>query len=226
MKPEPSSDSVIAFVLLIDQVDSRHEEDRVPALVEQLDQRLGRALVLPFERTAGDEVQGLCTLPGAVVRVLTEAARLGGWRVGIGLGEVEAPLPASTRAARGTAYLAAREAIGQAHRSPAGVRLVAAEPADHDSVGAARYREAVEMAEAGLWLLQQLLVRRTTQGWQIVDMLDDGLSSAEAAAELGISPSAVSQRVARAHRVEVARGAELCAKLLHRAAQLAYEVLP
>lgn len=206
MKPE-----AFTFVVLADQVDSRSGADRVPAALDAL---AGLDFVLPFERTAGDEVQGLSGDPAAVVAAVLRLTRLDGWRLGIGAGTVETPLPDSTRAARGGAYLAARTAIGASRHAPTGLAL-ALDPA----VGVDRYGEVIGTAsdaEAALWLLRSVLARRSAEGWELMDLLDQGLSNAEAAARLGISASAVSQRLGRAARQEVLRGAALCVHLLAR----------
>lgn len=195
-------------MVLADQVDSRTAADRVPSALDALS-RID--LLLPFERTAGDEVQGLVATGKAVVESVIALTRLDGWRIGLGLGHVEEPLPESTRAARGGAYLAARTAIGQARRSPVALSLVAA-----DSVGAGTYGDAVEDAETALWLLRSTLARRSREGWELVDLLDQGLTNALAADRLGISPSAVSQRLGRAARTESVRAARLATRLLDR----------
>lgn len=200
-----------SFVLIADQVASRSASDRVP---EALTALAGLPLTLPFERTAGDEIQALASDPGTVVEAVSRLTRLDGWRLGIGAGPVETPLPDSTRAARGAAYLAARSAILEARRAPTGLALVVDE-----AVGAGRYGElsvAAQDAEAGLWLLRAVLERRSREGWELMDLLDQGLTGAEAAARLGISASAVSQRLARAAREEGRRGAQLCVGLLER----------
>lgn len=168
-------------------------------------------LLLPYERTAGDEVQGLVATGASVVASIVTLTRLDGWRVGIGAGLVDEPLPESTRAARGEAYLAARAAIGQARRSPVALCLVAA-----DSVLGGGYGEHVEDAETALWLLRSTLARRSREGWELMDLLDQGLTNAQAADRLGISPSAVSQRLARAARTEAERAARLTTRLLDR----------
>nr|WP_300141272.1 winged helix-turn-helix transcriptional regulator [Propionicimonas sp.] len=199
------------FVVVADQVASRTEPDRVPAALEAL---AGVPAVLPFERTAGDEVQGLLTEPAAVVAAVARLTRLDGWRLGIGAGRVEQPLPRSTRAARGDAYLAARTAIMAARRAPTGLALTV--PPD---VGDGRYGEvsaAARDAESALWLLRSLLARRSEEGWELVELLDRGLTNTDAAARLGISPSAVSQRLGRAARQEAQRGTELTVRLLAR----------
>lgn len=200
------------FVVIADQVDSRTDTDRVPDALSAL---AGLDTVLPFERTAGDEVQGLLAHGAAVVAALVALTRLEGWRVGIGLGAVEEPLPASTRAARGPAYLAAREAIGEARRSPALLALRA------PAVGPDGYGTYIEDAETALWLLRHTLDRRSAEGWELMDLLDQGLTGAQAAERLGVSASAVSQRLSRAYRTEGVRGAELAARLLDRAAEVA-----
>ncbi|MBB1048760.1 hypothetical protein G6028_13395, partial [Dietzia cercidiphylli] len=60
------------YVVTIDQRGSRVADDLVPGLLEAL-------AVIPcaaaFERTAGDEVQGLLTDPAAVRRALLVALR-------------------------------------------------------------------------------------------------------------------------------------------------------
>ena len=83
------------FVLTVDQKDSRRVGDRVPDLLAVLVDRPG--LVLPFERTVGDEVQGVLADVIAVVDLVLDLLRRGGWSVGIGAGSVDLPLPPSAR---------------------------------------------------------------------------------------------------------------------------------
>ena len=177
------------------------------------------AVTLSFERTAGDEIQGLLSDPLSVVTAITRLTRLSGWRIGIGAGTVDSPVPASTRAARGPAYLAARAAIDVARGAPAELAL-----ALPPGVSGAAYGEVVEAAkdaEAALWLLRTVLSRRSEEGWELMDLLDKGLTNARAAERLGISPSAVSQRLSRASRIEVDRGSKLAARLLGRMQEVA-----
>ncbi|MEN0070480.1 MAG: hypothetical protein AAGC63_05665 [Propionicimonas sp.] len=214
MKPD-----AFMFVVLADQVSSRAGSDRVPTALDLLTSSVGDRAALPFERTAGDELQGLTPAPDAVVDAVAQLTRLGGWRIGIGAGEVETPLPESTRAARGGAYLAAREAIGAARSSPTGLGLAVAGGDPAVIVTAGGYGEdvvAIADAETALWLLRGVLERRSQEGWELVDLLDRGLTNTQAAGRLGISPSAVSQRLARTHRTEAARAAALAGGLLAR----------
>ena len=197
-------------MLTADQVDSRASHDRVPEALAAL--ATPGDVLLGFERTVGDEIQALTADPATLVAAVITLTRLGGWRIGIGLGAVETPLPSSTREARGSAYIAAREAITRARKQPTDLALTLAA-----TVGTDHYREtAGRDAETALMLLRSLLARRTQEGWELMDLLDADPSSRHAAAALGISPSAVSQRLARAARQEGARGAELATHLLAR----------
>lgn len=207
------------FVVLADQVSSREGVDRVPAALDVLTAGLADRVALAFERTAGDELQGLVTDPATVVDAVTALTRLGGWRIGIGAGEVDTPLPTSTREARGGAYLAARQAIGVARSSPTELGLALARRGTAEIVTASSYGDQVDLvtdAETALWLLRGVLDRRSREGWELVDLLDHGLTNTQAAARLGISASAASQRLGRAHRLEASRGAALAGRLLGR----------
>lgn len=140
--------------------------------------------------------------------------RLADWRIGIGVGTVQQPLPSSTRAARGPAYFAARDAVSAARRQPTGFALRLP-----DTVSGPGYRElddTAQDAETAIWLWRGLLSRRSQEGWELMDLLDAGLSNAEAARRLNITPSAVSQRLSAAAREEGHRGATLAARLLTR----------
>ena len=200
------------FAILADQIASRAAPDRVPAALAALN---GLPLELPFERTAGDEIEGLTQAPQDVVAAVQVLTRLTGWRIGIGLGAVETPLPNSARSARGPAFVAAREAIIAARRAPTELRLVST------SVTGAGYgaNTVAKHAEAALWLYRSVLARRSEEGWELLTLLDEGLSRADAARRLGISESAVSQRLGRAGQETGVRGAELCTTLLEQAQQ-------
>ena len=190
-----------AIVLTVDQRGSRSAPDAVPELLGELATLVPHP-VLRFERTAGDEVQGVLDDPAAVVDVAAELLGREIWRVGIGIGTVETPLPNSTRAGRGPAFVDAREAV---NRAKSGVHHIAV-------VGDDRYR--AWQAETTLWLLSTVLRRRTDRGWEVQRMLADGLSYVEAARRLGISQSAVSQRAQAAGLAEESRARTLATQLL------------
>lgn len=214
---------MIWFVVMADQRRSRSSADQVPvtlAALAHLGYRLG------FERTAGDEIQGLTADPRAVVDAVCALSRWGDWRLGIGIGRVETPLPDSTRSARGPAYLTARAAIEQSSSSPTGLCLLSAEtparnaadtPTGTDTAGPTGYGKP-HAAEAALWLLRTVLGRRTHEGWEVAELLDQGLTNRDVAARLGITPSAASQRARIAAVPVVTAGRILAADLLAAAA--------
>jgi hypothetical protein len=180
-------------VLTVDQHESRTGPDEVPAALSAL---AAVPCLLPFERTAGDEFQGLLDDPAAVPAALEILFRDGGWNIGIGIGPVETPLPDQARAGRGDAYLAAREAVTAAKSSPWRIRT--AGPA-----------QAIRPLESAIWLWAALLARRTDRGWEVSDLVDQGLTYDQAAARIGITQSAVSQRAAAAGIAEGRRAREL-----------------
>ena len=194
------------FALTIDQRSSRRRADEVPDLLAALDEH---ALVRPFERTAGDEVQGLTDRAPVVVEILVEVARRGSWWVGVGVGEVEEDLPDSVRASRGPALVVARDAVERAKRSTAGVALAVADP---------RLSAAGEDAETAAQLLAQLVGSRSPEGHVAVAVMTGGLTQAEAAARLGISPQAMSRRLQVARWEDEKRLRRLTERLLDRLA--------
>ena len=169
------------FVLTVDQRASRRTGDRVDLALDAL-----RTVetVLPFERTAGDEFQGLVQDPAAVVDVVLRLTRLGGWRIGIGAGPVQTPLPPSTRAGAGPAFLGARRAVEAAKQRSAGVAVRGAVPAEAGD------------AQGVLTALAVIVGRRSDHAWEAIDLVGAGWTQARAADALGISRQAVGQRLA------------------------------
>lgn len=170
-------------VMTIDQRGSRRDIDRVETLLAELAPDVTAGLLLPFERTAGDEVQGVLTDPALVVELTLRCARADHWTVGIGIGSIRTPIPDSTRKASGSAFENAREAV---NRAKGGLEAVAVKGPDTTS---SRY------AEATLRTLATVLRRRSPAGWQAVELISTGLTQAETADVLGISKQAVSQRL-------------------------------
>lgn len=185
-------------VLTVDQRRSRDGLDAVPGVLDALSEV---PVVLDFQRTAGDEFQGVLDSPTGVVEALATLLRDGRWHVGVGLGAVETPLPAQSREGRGPAYINAREAVNTARSSPWHLRVVG-------ETELARHLESV------LWLWSSTLSRRSVKGWEVADLVAEGLSYEAAADRLGISQSAVSQRAAAAGLVEDQRARELAVALL------------
>lgn len=188
-----------AVVLTVDQHGSRTRPDQVPAALETLAAVPAR---LDFQRTAGDEFQGVLDQPAALSAALEPLLRADAWNIGIGIGRLETPLPNQARAGRGPAYVAARKAVTAAKSSPWRVRVSGADGAN-GADGAAR------ALESAVWLWAALLARRTDRGWEVADLVDQGLTYDEAASRLGITQSAVSQRAAAAGIAEGRRAREL-----------------
>ena len=184
-------------VLTVDQRSSRSGPDLVPATIEAL---AGTDLLRPFERTAGDEFQGVIDEPSALPRVVERLLREGAWNIGIGIGAVDEPLPDSARAGGGPAYLHARGAVTAAKNSPWHLRVGGDDP-------------GARALETTLWLWAAVLARRSERGWEVADLVDRDLSYEEAGRRLGISQSAVSQRAQAAGIVEGRRARELATEL-------------
>ncbi len=184
-------------VLTVDQRSSRTSADEVPTAIAAL---AGLPVLVPFERTAGDEFQGVLDDPSALPRAVELLLRVDAWNIGIGVGGVELPVPTEARAGRGAAYLHARAAVTAAKNSPWHLRVAG----DHPDARA---------LETTLWLWAAVLGRRTARGWEVADLVEAGLSYEEAGRRLGISQSAVSQRAQAAGIVEGRRARELATGL-------------
>ena len=191
------------YVVTADQRGSRRSADRVAELLPRLG---GVPTVLSFERTAGDEFQGLLDDPAAVVDLVLLLVREDAWSVGVGAGPVQAPLPASTRAATGPAFLSARRAVDAAKQRPS-----------HVAVRGAVAPEAAD-AQAVLGALALLVDRRSDQAWEAIAQVSGGRTQAQAAAALGISRQAVGQRLAAAQWDLEQELRPTAARLLARAA--------
>jgi DNA-binding CsgD family transcriptional regulator len=188
-------------VLTVDQRSSRTSRDLVPDTLD----RLGAGALLPFERTAGDEIQGVFTDPAAAVAAVETLLRSDAWAIGIGIGDIEDPLPTHARAGRGPAYVHARQAVNRAKQAAARVAVVGDPP----------YRAT--QLETALWLWSGLLSRRTDRGWEVADLAAEGRTHDEIARRLGITQPAVTQRAQAAGIVDAGRARQLAAELLAEA---------
>ncbi|THG32260.1 DNA-binding protein [Naasia lichenicola] len=174
------------FVLTADQIDSRHDVDRVAGTIAALESLVAGSLLLPPDRTAGDELQLLLDSADGAVEALGMLARDGHWSIGIGVGAVLQPLPDAARAATGPAFVHARAAVEYAKRSPTRFGL---EGGPEGPLGSAGVRALFDLVLA-------LRSRRSPEGWAVVDLLEQGMSQSAVADSLGITPQAVSLRVA------------------------------
>lgn len=167
------------LVVTMDQKASRSTSDAVPALLRSLSDV---SVIAPFERTAGDEVQGVPADAAALYAVVRAAARAGCWYVGIGGGAGRVGADGGARSGSGTAFVAAREAVEAAKRSRVPVAVRAEDP------------EAAARAQAVLRLQVAFLARRSRLQWEAVDLVESGVSGQQAARALGVTEQAFSQR--------------------------------
>jgi hypothetical protein len=180
-------DTGTVYVVTLDQR-RREAGDLVPGLLRRL---ADLETVVPFQRARAHAVQGITADPGAAVAAALAGLRGSAWSVGVGVGPVRletATDPEGRTGLRadgpGTAHArAAAEAA--AGRVP--VRVVA-----EDAPAAAQ-------AQAVLRLLGRIVAERSDAEWRVVDLLVPGARGQQkaVAAELGISPQAVSKAVAR-----------------------------
>jgi hypothetical protein len=172
----------VPYVLTVDQRASRRGPDRVADMLPRLNDTV--PTVLGFERTAGDEFQGVLAAAEDVVDVVLDLVRSGGWSIGVGAGAIQSPLPSSTRAAAGPAFLSARRAVDAAKTRSTRLAVRGAVPADAGD------------AQAVLSALAVVIQRRSEQAWEAITLVGGGRTQAEAAATLGITRQAVGQRLA------------------------------
>lgn len=192
------------YVLTIDQRGSTADVDRVPDLIAAL-----RSLTpAPFERSVGDELQGVVERAEDVVEIALYALRSGRWYVGIGVGAVQLTPGGSPREGSGSGFVAARKAVELAKGSAGQVPLSVVS----GSIG--RGREMPPQAKEGamtsanaqavLRLIGRVVQQRTPAQWRVVDRLralqgGDGKhgSQKRVARELGITEQSVSRAVLR-----------------------------
>lgn len=195
------------FVLTIDQRSSTGDRDRVPDLIAQLAAlspagNIGAA----FERSVGDEVQGVLADPADVVDAALHALRSGRWYVGIGIGHVALAPGSSSREGSGTGFVAARQAVEAAKAAGAQVPVsVVSGTMGRGAVGGPAGDEGVRAcanAEAVLRLLGRLVQERTEAQWRVADALrrigaDRHGRQKKVARELGITEQSVSRTMIR-----------------------------
>lgn len=169
------------FVVTADQRGSRTGDDLVPAALAAVRNSASAGVSLAPERTAGDELQVAVPDAPSLLSIILQLTRLETWSVGVGIGSIDTPVPASVRAARGSAFLHARDAVERAKKAPTRLAISG--------------DEAATDAEALVRLAVELRDRRTAEGWEIHDLLAEGITQREAASRLGITEGAVSLRV-------------------------------
>ena len=192
------------YVLTIDQRGSSSDVDRVPGLISDL-----RGLTpAPFDRSVGDELQGVVEHAAEVVDIALHALRSGNWYVGIGIGTVQLAPGGSPREGSGSGFVAARKAVELA-KSAAGrvpLSVVSGTMGRGREVPPQAREGAVSSAnaQAVLRLIGRVVQQRTQAQWRVVDRLrasqgGEGRhgSQKHVAHELGITEQSVSRAVLR-----------------------------
>ncbi|PZQ88391.1 MAG: DNA-binding protein [Leifsonia xyli] len=196
------------FAITADQIDSRHGPDLADDGLALLTRVGAGRLALAPDRTAGDEIQALTDDAATALALALALARTGRWSVGLGIGTVRTPLPTTTRAATGEALIAARDAVDAAKRRPGRVAVAG------DGI-----RPSATTVQSMLDLLLLLRERRSPAGWELYDLVESGLTQAEAAERLGVTPQATSKRAIAAGVRSDAASREAIAELLDLANQ-------
>ncbi len=153
----------------------------------------------PGARPVGESWTAVVDDASAAVDAVVALLRLGGRRIGVG-----AALPGPQDA---PVTLAARRALEAAGRRPARLAVRGDDP------------EAAADAQAVLTALAVLLTRRSAAAWAAVDLVAAGSTRAAAAAVLGVSRQAVTQRLAAASWELERELRPAAARLLARAAR-------
>lgn len=198
------------FVVTADQHRSRETGDRVRRLLEDLspwaDER-AEHILLPLERTVGDEVQIVLSDAETALDFTLQLVRAGDWAIGVGAGPADLPLGSSPRQSSGEVFIHARNAVERARGKAEPVPVVV-EGANNDAAG---------QATAVLQLLAAVVRRRSAEGWAVADRQAQGMNQAQIAADLGISPQAVSKRARTAMVEEERRARPVVAALISAA---------
>jgi hypothetical protein len=191
-------------VILLDQKGSRRSPDLVHTWLEDLHNDPSLRFLLPPERTAGDETQALTAEPQTLASVALRALQSSRWWLGVGIGEVETPLPVTVREGRGEAFMLARRALEMAKKRRAvGLRVLA------------QYGDATDL-ESALRLMRVLYERRTARAQLIADLHLAGLSTVEIGRKLGVSQQAAAKQVYSSHVSEELGGRLLVFHLAER----------
>jgi hypothetical protein len=174
------------FVISADQRSSRTTGDLVSEWRDLINEEYGTRLALPADRNAGDEIQVLTADADTVLEIALRLARSAKWSVGVGVGPVRQPLPAETREASGPAFNAARDAVTDAKKRP--TRFAVRAEQQPDAWPSARDVQSL------IDPILELRRKRSQQGWELHDTMQEVNTQAEAAGRLGITAAAASDR--------------------------------
>lgn len=195
------------FALTVDRRGSRSQAGSLDMAAhrDQLQTQLP-APVLRWQVSAGDELQALYADAGPTLSAALHLADTGLWHVGLGIGAVDTPVPATVNEATGSAFVNARTAV-EASKSVAADTAVRGPQEDAMS----------HHANALLALLVALRRRRTDTAREAAALADDGWTQQRIAEELEITQSSVSRRLATALWQEERAAREVLVDILRRA---------
>ena len=188
----------IFLAIIGDVVASRGVQDRkelqarLRSAIALVNQRFASEIASHFVLTIGDEFQGLLHSAKEVDRILAVFRSIVHpveLRMGLGIGRLDTALEPIALGMDGPCFHRARAAIEQAKRRATPV-------------------EAVAEAEDPCFGIYSLLFAGLRRGWterqqQVVDLAMGGKAGKSIAAELGITPSAVSQHLRAAEAESV-----------------------
>jgi hypothetical protein len=162
--------------------DRRELQGRLRKAVDLVNKRYASSIVSHFVLTIGDEFQGLLRSVKEIDRLLAllrSTVHPVELRMGLGIGELDTALEPIALGMDGPCFHRARAAIERAERRSTPI-------------------EAEAEMEEPCFGIYSLLYAGLRRGWterqqQVVDLAMSGMSGKSIAAELGITPSAVSQ---------------------------------
>lgn len=191
------------YVVTLKQRDRREAGDTSEPILRSLS---GITALTAFQPSGPTLLIGAPETAQDTVNAVLIALRHPGWSVGVGVGSLYEPVPTDAQYLQGTAL---------------GYALTASERAEHTGdrvplsvIGS--NSELASEAEAVLRLIGQLISKRSTAEWAVLDLLTPGVRGQQkyVAAELGISAQAVSKAVVRSSWVEELAARPAAARLL------------
>lgn len=167
--------------------------------------------ITPVQIIGVEDITSTATTPRAMCDLIMALLSDGQWALGIGITEMGNPAPE-------VAVDAAGKALGRGTRAgTVGVRI--AQPVGA-GMSAGEIKQAQKNIAAAFTLLGQVLAKRTFEGREATSLVRSGLSQNEAAAQLGISKQAMSQRLQAAGWQAETMGWDLTVNLLAQAEKL------